>query len=257
MATHLLRAVPDDVDVVVTARTADPPGGVAAHRLDLRDAMATDSLVASLAPAVVIHTAYRQSDRADIVHATAHVAGACARHGAELVHLSTDAVFDGEHAPYAEGDPIAPIHDYGRWKAAAERVARDAVPDACVTRSSLVVSLHPPDSGTRWLLDSVRAGDRPTLFHDEVRSAIRASDLAAIIWALVALPRAERAGVWHLPGPEALSRAELGRRVLEASGEDPDSVRLGSVRDHPGPRPRDLTIVSHRATPGPAPSKVP
>lgn len=257
VATHLLRVRPPGVEAEVTWRHAAPPAGVVAHRCELASATEVDDLLAGVAPDVVVHTAYSMGRRADIVDASTNVAAACAASGAALVHLSSDVVFDGEHPPYSEGDEPAPVTDYGRWKLAAESAVLDRVPDACITRTSLIVSLDPPDRGTRWLLDAVRAGERPTLFHDEIRSAIRAEDLARTIWALVGLDRQERAGVWHLPGPEALSRAEVGRRVLVAAGVDPSVAVEASVRDHPDPRPPDLALVSRRDAPGPAPSPVP
>jgi dTDP-4-dehydrorhamnose reductase len=253
---HLAVAAPAGVEVHVTWRTAAPPAGVHAHRVELTRADDVGSLLAEVAPDVVIHTAYSMHDRDDVVTATAEVAAACAATGAALVHLSTDVVFDGTRAPYVEHDPVAPVNDYGRRKVEAEQLARGLVPDVCITRTSLVVALDPPDAGTRRLLDAVTAGDRPTLFRDEVRCPIRAADLAASIWALVAMDRADRAGTWHLPGPEALTRLELGRRLLAAAGLDPDAPLDVSARDHPEPRPPDLTLHSMRPRPGPPPRPV-
>lgn len=253
---HLVSTAPPTVDLHVTWRTSSPPPEATAHRVELTDRAAVGELFEEVRPQVVVHTAYTAGDRADIVDATSVVATASAAVGAALVHLSTDTVFDGTAAPYVEDDPVAPVNDYGRWKAEAERLVRDAVPDVCITRSSLVVSLDPPDGATRWLLDAVRAGERPTLFADEVRSPVRAVDLAGAIWALVEMERADRAGVWHLPGPDALSRVELGRRLLLAADLDPEAVIEGFARDHPTPRPPDLTLRSRRGWPGPSPQSV-
>jgi dTDP-4-dehydrorhamnose reductase len=184
------------------------------------------------------------------------VAAAAAAAGSALVHLSTDVVFDGDAAPYVESDPVAPVNEYGRWKVLAEQAAAVEVPDVCITRTSLVVDLERPDRSTAALFDTVRRGDAATLFVDEVRCPIRAHDLAVTLWALIALDRAQRAGVWHLPGPEALTRWELGTRSLVAAGLDAVSVRAASARDHPDPRPADLTLHTERHRPGPAPSPV-
>jgi dTDP-4-dehydrorhamnose reductase len=114
-----------------------------------------------------------------------------------------------------------------------------------------VVSLDPPDPATRRVIESVdpTAGvgsDGLTLFHDEMRQPILAEDLAIEIWRLLALDRAARAGVWHLPGAQVLSRLELGRRVCARVGADDSALRSGSQADAPGPRPRDLTMVAAR-----------
>lgn len=253
VATHLVRSLPAHTTVAVTRRRSATAPGVRAHRVDLRDAEAVHEVFARARPDVVVHTAYSKDERSDIVDASACVASACEASGSSLVHLSSDVVFGGDAAPYVEDDPVAPVNDYGRWKAEAESAVRAHVADVCIVRLSLVVSDDPHDAGSRWLLDEVAAGHAPTLFHDEVRCPIRAEDLAAQIWALVSLEREARAGVWHLPGPEALSRWEAGRRVLVAAGLDPSAPVSASAAEHPEPRPRDLTMLSRRRVPGPEP----
>ena len=223
------------------------------------DRGATEALFAAVAPEVVVHTAYSMTDRAAIVEATEHVATGCRATGAALVHLSTDTVFAGDDPPYFETDLPRPITDYGRWKAEAEAIALTLVPDVCVTRTSLVVSLDPRDAATAWFVDAARAGERPTVFTDEWRTPLRAADLAEALWALIAESRADRAGVWHLPGPEVLSRWQIAERVADALGLGPlhEIARAGSIADHPTPRCADLTLGSERPRPGPTPGRVP
>ena len=223
------------------------------------DREATEALFAAVAPDVVVHTAYSMTDRSAIVDATEHVATGCRATGAAMVHLSSDTVFSGDDPPYVETDPPRPITDYGRWKAEAESIALSLVPDGCITRTSLLVSLDPLDAATAWLVDAVGAGERPALFSDEWRSPLRAADLAESLWALVAMSRTDRAGVWHLPGPEVLSRWQIAARVAEALGLGAlhEVARPGSIADHPTPRCADLTLRSDRHRPGPEPGPVP
>jgi dTDP-4-dehydrorhamnose reductase len=259
VAGHLLRAAPSDAVVELTWHVTPAPPGPPAHRVDLTDRHATLELLAAVVPDVVVHTAYAMGDRASIVDATRHVAEGCAATGASLVHLSTDVVFSGRESPYVESDSPDPITDYGRWKAQAEQLAREAVTDVCITRTSLVVSLDPPDPATRWLVESIEQDRRPTLFTDEWRTPVRADDLAGALWALVAADRSERAGIWHLPGPERLSRWQLGERIASALdlGALVDVARPGSILDHPVARCADLSLRSERRCPGSGPAPVP
>jgi dTDP-4-dehydrorhamnose reductase len=250
VAGWIVRTAPADVELHLTRHRTPVPADVAAaaslHGVDLTDATAVGALVERLRPEVVLHTAYRQDDRAAIVLATEAVARASAAVGASMVQLSTDVVFAGDRPPYAEDDPTDPITDYGRWKVEAERRARSALPDVCTTRTSLVVSVDPMDRATAALAGALAAGSDVTLFHDELRQPIRAADLAAELWALVALDRKDRAGVWHLPGPEHLSRLELGLRLARRLGLDVERVRATSAADHDAPRPRDPELVGAR-----------
>jgi len=242
----MVATVPHWVELSATWRHSAVAPGPSAHRIDLRDAGAVDALVRVVDPEVVVHAAYTLHDSADIVGATRNVALACAATGASLVQLSTDAVFDGEHAPYAEDHLPAPVNDYGRWKLEAEGFARRWVPDVCITRTSLVVSLEPPDPATRRVFDAAVGRADMTLFTDELRQPIWAEDLVAELWSLVGSGRGERRGVWHLPGAEVLSRFDLGRRVCLAAGLDPSRLSGGVQADVAGVRPRDLTMSQRR-----------
>ena len=43
-----------------------------------------------------------------------------ARHDFDLIHFSSNAVYDGEHAPYSETDEHLPVNTYGRLKSEAD-----------------------------------------------------------------------------------------------------------------------------------------
>ena len=125
------------------------------HRLDLRDAAGVARLIADLRPAAIIHAAAAWSTeeeaQATIVDGTRAVVAAASQVGARLIHLSTDVLFDGEHAPYREADPPAPITFYGAAKAEAEGIVA-AYPHHVIVRTSLVTCFDPPDRSTAMVL---------------------------------------------------------------------------------------------------------
>jgi dTDP-4-dehydrorhamnose reductase len=247
LGSELIARAPADAELHATQRTR-PVAGAEAHTVELSDGDATRALLERIRPALVIHTAYSQGEpERDVRQATESLVRACAGVGCELIHLSSDVVFDGEHAPYAEDADPAPVHAYGRCKAEAERLVRAALPAAAIVRTSLIARPDPPDSGSAWVLDGLRRGEPVRLFVDELRCPIAVGDLAAQLWELAAMPAEARAGVWHLVGPEAVSRYTLGVLLARRHGADADAIIPTRSRSSGLPRPRDLRLLTPRA----------
>ncbi len=92
-------------------------------------------------------------------------------------------------------------------------------------------------------------GGATVWYDDEVRQPANASDVAAALWDLVVLDGPQRAGVWHLPGPESLTRHELARRAASALGLHPGTITSGPS-PVPAARPRHLHLLGERARSG-------
>jgi dTDP-4-dehydrorhamnose reductase len=205
-------------------------------RLDVRDGAAVRAAFERAGPAAVIHTAYRQDDRATTLGGAVNVAEAAAAVGVRLIHLSTDVVFDGDKgAPYTEDDEPAPVTPYGRDKADAERAVRDAHPAALIVRTSLLYGGAEPGPQERM------AGDPGArFFTDELRSPVQVGDLAA---ALLELAAREEAGILHAAGADVLSRYELARLLAP----DPERVEPATIAGSGLVRPRNCALSSARA----------
>lgn len=254
LGSELVRTAPAGWTTEVTVHTTPLPADLAdgqrspkAHRIDLTQPLAFFELAERRRPTVVIHTAYSKTDHAATVDSTTEVASACAALDVPLIHVSTDALFDGDHAPYDEDAEPSPIHPYGRAKAAAERAVWTAIPDAVIVRTSLILAADGTDSTSAWAIGRLRDGERVTFFDDEFRAPILVDDLATEIWEIAQLPVAERAGVWHLVGPERLSRVDVGNILCERFGLDRSLVDVASAATMGEPRPRDVTLSSRRS----------
>ena len=194
------------------------------HQLDVADANAVNTLVDTLHPAVIVHTAAVLSGATlwqTNVEGTAHVAAAAQRIGARLVHLSSDAIFAGGAAPYDEQARPRPVNLYGASKAAAEALVMAYLPTACVVRTSLLVNRDGSDQHSRMILAILNGERAERLFEDEYRCPIAVEDVAA---AVVELAGNSWAGILNVAGPDAVSRYELGRLVAAAHGRDPEAV---------------------------------
>ncbi len=243
--------------------------GVAALRIDLRDATALRECVAKFRPTHVIHAGAmtavadacaRPAEAAQVnTQATVVLAEATEQCGGRLVFCSTDMVFDGTAAPYREDDLPCPLSQYGRTKATAERYL-SGMRHVLIVRIPLLYGFACTARETTFArqVAALRAGTPLRLFTDEFRTPVSLPDAAR---ALVGLACSARTGVLHLAGPQRLSRYELIAQVADALGLA--HARLeGGARDSvpaPEPRPADLSLddrLFRAAFPGLAPGPV-
>lgn len=230
--------------VVGTYRRA--PGmieGVDWMPLDVRDRAAVHALLATLRPDAVVNTAYGYADWATTADGAGHVAAAAAEVGARLVHLSSDAVHGGRPQPYADDEPPTPVFPYGAAKAAAETAVRLIDPGAALVRTSLIVG-DERSKQIRLCLDALRDGSDMALFTDEIRCPVAVVDLAAAVLELV---DSDYAGLLNFAGPEAVSRAELGRLVAGRYGLDASRLRTANIAESGLIRPGEVRLDSSRA----------
>ncbi|MEU5665317.1 dTDP-4-dehydrorhamnose reductase [Streptomyces longwoodensis] len=213
---------------------------LAAHRPDL---------VVNCAAYTAVDAAEHDEPRALRVNGDgpAHLARACARHGARLVHVSTDYVFPGTaRTPYAEDAPPAPRTAYGRTKLAGERAALTALPDACaVVRTAWLYGAH-GTSFVRTMLDLERRRDTVDVVADQRGQPTWSADVAARIADLG--PRVGPAlhGVFHATAAGEATWYDLARAVFRAAGADPDRVRPAPSDAFPRPAPRPAySVLAH------------
>ncbi len=202
--------------------------GLGRADLDVTDADAVLAAVAAHRPALILHCAAwtdvdgAESDRDGAtrvnVDATRHVARAAREHGARLVTLSTDFVFDGaKGAPYVESDPTGPLSFYGETKLLGERAALEEHPDATwVVRTAWVYD----ETGTnfpRLVMRLAETRDVLRVVTDQVGSPTYAGHLAPL---LLELPERVAPGIRHIAGSGAATRREWAEAVLAAAGRD-------------------------------------
>jgi dTDP-4-dehydrorhamnose reductase len=222
------------------------------HRdLDIADRAAVDAAVSSATPDVVINTAaWTDVDGAEAAEpaavainaaGAAHVAGACARTGARIVHLSTDYVFDGTAtAPYAEDAPVAPRSAYGRSKAAGERAVLDSGASAYVVRTAWLYGA----GGHNFVRTMARLaqGDAPVDVVDDQRGAPTwTRDLAAGLLELI--NRAPARGIYHATSTGDTTWFGFAQAIFAEVGADPHRVRPVSTAAVPRPAPRPAYSV--------------
>lgn len=227
-----------------TYHTAPPPLSGQWHWLDVGDRNAVMALVREVQPDAIVHTAFL--NHGDAMWATtaegaAFVAQAAQHVGARLIHVSSDAVFDGTKNPYTEADKPNPVTPYGAAKAAAETAVCAIDPSAAIARTALIISREPTDPHTRFILDVATGKRSGNLFTDQYRCPIGADDLAGAIMELAAN---DYAGVINVAGADVLSRYDLGCLVARAYHLDVTRLPTTTVAAHATPTVADVRLDS-------------
>ena len=189
-----------------SAPSGTPLVAVDIAELDLTDDTAVEAFVATHRPSLVINAAaYTAVDRAEseperavAVNVTAAhaLARSASRHGARMIHVSTDFVFSGNQPrPWCPDDLPEPLSVYGRTKRDGESAVLDVLGDrAQVIRTAWLYSAH----GTNFVKTMLRLlaeRDAVQVIADQVGTPTWARGLAQVIWAVAAAPAT--AGVLH------------------------------------------------------------
>lgn len=219
--------------------------------VDIADAAAVEQAIAAFDPAVVVNAAaYNQVDVAEKepvaafqVNALAvrSLAVACRQTGAQLVHFSTDYVFDGRTTrPYRETDPTHPLGAYAVSKLAGELYAQAYLEDPLIIRTSGVFG----PGGLRTargnfielMLRLASSGHPIRVVEDHAASPTYAPALAQ---RTVELVEKNVSGVVHCGGGTAISWYDYARLIFEAAGMKPE-LRPTDEREYrtPARRPR-------------------
>jgi len=165
----------------------------------------------------------------------------------KFIFHSTDHVFDGEKGPYTEEDPPAPKHVYGATKHRGEECVISSGLPYLIVRPGLVIGeSFQGNKGTRdFLFSRIRAGKPTHLFTDEWRTPI---EVASLVSRVLKLTLSESAGIFHVAGPEHLSRYEIGKSIAKKSGLPTKYIlpRLRQEDEWAHIRPRNLSLISQK-----------
>lgn len=151
------------------------------------------------------------------------------------VFVSTDYVYDGRKISPAEDEPQTPNTEYGRQKTAVERWLIDRNGPWLITRLSKVVSGDTTTHSVlgQWVND-IRAGRPMRSATDQIFCPASAIDIAG---AMIKLSETGLTGIYHVAGPEPLSRYDLNVLLIDAIHAVDERIRATvepcSLRDIP------------------------
>ena len=216
----LLRGLADaamEMDVVALDRC----------QLDLTQPEQIRATMADLCPQIIINAAaYTAVDQAETEVAQAQVinaeapeqlAIAAADCGAQLIHFSTDYVFDGQRGiPWGEADVPRPLGVYGQTKLAGEVAIRQALPDHhLIVRTAWVYGATGKSNFVKTLLRLGQTRDVIKVVQDQVGTPTWAEDLVRAVVTLVDQGDRVPPGTYHYTNSGVASWYDFAIAIFE------------------------------------------
>ena len=177
----------------------------------------------------------------------AQMAKACKERGVSFVHISTDAVFDGEKDGfYTEEDAPNPLSVYSRTKLEGERAVLSENPSAIVARVNFYGwSLSGRRSLAEFFYNNLTNNKSMSGFTDIKFCPMLVNDTART---LIKMLQRNLSGLYHVVGPQAMSKYQFGveiarRFTLKESEISPKSILSSGLSAR---RANNLCLSTHK-----------
>ena len=216
--------------------------------LDVADPAAVERAVEAHSPKLVANAAaYTNVDGSETETGTAYavnalgprnLAQACERRGCELLHVSTNYVFDGESKrPYEPFDLPNPISAYGRTKLAGEEYVKHLSNRWYLVRTAGVYGEG--HNFVRTMLRVAKERDELKIKDDEFISPTYARDLAEGIAEVI---ETGLYGLYHLTNSGSCSWYEFAEEIFSLSGTEVEVLPI-PTSEYPLPAARPANGV--------------
>ncbi len=169
-----------------------------------------------------------------------------ARYGQNIIHVSTDYVFDGTNCkPYNETDKPNPQSVYGRTKLEGEQNILNNATTAVIFRTAWLYSPH----GSNFVKTMRRLGAEKECLNvvfDQIGSPTNAYDLAAAIVHALPQIRTGEKEIYHFTNEGVCSWYDFAREIMEQS-KLPCRVCPIESKNYPTPAIRPHYSVLNKA----------
>ncbi|MFA7288528.1 MAG: dTDP-4-dehydrorhamnose reductase [Melioribacteraceae bacterium] len=227
-------------------------------QMDITDKNSVKKIILDFFPDVVINAAaYTNVDRAETekelawkinVSGVEYLALYSWTIDAQLIHISTDYLFDGKEGPYSETDIPSPVGYYGRTKMASENSIKISGVRAAIIRTNVLygpAKYGRPDF-VKWVIDSLKNGKPINIVTDQYNNPTYIDD---IVKAIISLVELKKEGVYNIGGDEVLNRYEFTLRIADYFGLDKKLINpiLTKELNQPAPRPLKSGLITLKA----------
>jgi dTDP-4-dehydrorhamnose reductase len=229
------------------------------HSLDINNAEQTSTLITSLKPDLIIHSAaLTQVDDCEQnksicysvnVDGTKNLITAAKEVNARFCFISTDFVFSGEEGPYCETDPTGPVNYYGETKVLAEQLVMSSGLNWSIVRTILLYGKADPCKRSNfiyWVKNNLEAGIKIKVVDDQVRTPTFIPDLVEGIY-LIAEKGAE--GIFHISGKDIMTPYQMALEIADFLNLDKNLLKAvnASTFTQIGKRPQKTGFKIEKA----------
>lgn len=190
---------------------------------------------------------YKMAYRSN-VNGTENMIEFARRKKAKLVYISTNAVFDGENAPYDEEAIPHPINRYGAIKLECERMVHEQLPDSLIIRPILMYGINNPHERMCFftrILERLRANEVVNIVDDVFENPLLSYYCSEMIWKLL---DKNACGIYHIAGKDILSRYDAAQLISRVFSLEGNLIRPVSSYffKHIAPRPKNTSYCTRK-----------
>jgi dTDP-4-dehydrorhamnose reductase len=256
----LIETAPPGADIVPVHGSQVPLSPLRWYKIDITNTDLVKFFITQIKPDIIIHCAavgsvdytqkhYHEAVKVNVT-AVMDIAAAAADIGVPVVAISTNAVYDGKHAPYDETAPLSPINYYGVLKSAAEQAVRCSGIDWIIHRPILMYGSTNQGRRGNWVttwIDMLRAGKECQVVTDTMTQPLYSKCCAKAIW--TSIERQCYGRIYNLAGPDKMTLHTLALAVCDAVKADRSLIKpvLSSHFPAIAPRPKDTTYNLDKA----------
>ena len=175
-----------------------------------------------------------------------NVASIAQKNNIRLIHISTDAIFDGTKGNYSEEDNPNPLHVYGKSKLKGEEFVQNFCDNYIIVRTNFYG--HNPEGKSLfdWILQNLKQNKEFIGFDDIIFTPLEISNLSKMIAELL---DKDFKGILNLCSDEKLTKYQFAVQIAESLGFNTDLIKRGSIDDvnQPLQRPKNTSLSNKKA----------
>ena len=235
----ILEKFKNQFDIISTHSNNPPSNNTHSTKVSLPDDwMILKNLIEKEKPDVVINTmAYSNLDFCEEhkkdafslhVEMMEKISSICSKTNSKVIFISTDYVFDGkQNKKYSEDAEPNPINYYGSTKVLAEKIVLKN-PNNAVLRTSLVYGYGERVRFMKYVLDSLKNGNKVFAYNDIFNSATNLDELVESIEKVI---EKDARGIFHTAGSTCVTRYDFAKIIARKFGFDESLVKPISIKE--------------------------